>query len=194
MVHQLFRGANLGKARMANLTIARDARLERADVRLVHRFAEGDPAAACDLFCQNCDPLLRFVLHRTNMSHEDAEDIVNDTFVAAMEMGRTFDGSCSVLTWLCSITRNRIVDWVRRRDAARRIPLSLLVSFDDHSQAALRQVCDPTVSMDSIVDRLDSHQLVECLLASLNPEQREALIIHYIEGFSVADGARIMGK
>jgi RNA polymerase sigma-70 factor (ECF subfamily) len=58
----------------------------------------------------------------------------------------------------------------------------------------LRRVHDPTASLEDIVDRLDRVRLVQSLLDSMTPEQREAVTLQYVEQFSVSEIARIMGR
>lgn len=167
---------------------------QNLEISLVRQFARGDQVAARDLFDSFCDPLVRFVLRRTTCSPEDAEDIACDTFMAAFDLAHTFDGSCSILTWLCSIARYRIIDHRRRRQSSRRIPEASIVSLDDASRQAFLQVHDASVSPETLVDRMDHARIVQALLDSLSPEQREAVVMRHVEGFSVAEIARVMRR
>lgn len=47
---------------------------------------------------------------------ELAEDIVQDTFVKAMENIHKFKGECKVETWLCKIAKNLYISYVRKKD------------------------------------------------------------------------------
>src|SRR5262249_28995511 len=63
------------------------------------------------------DALYRFARARTG-SREAAEDIVQETFLAALESRHQFQNRSSVRTWLLSILRHKIADHYRRREAA----------------------------------------------------------------------------
>ena len=45
-----------------------------------------------------------------------AEDILQDTFLKAIESADSFEGRSEVTTWLCSIAKNEYMNYVKRRD------------------------------------------------------------------------------
>jgi RNA polymerase sigma-70 factor (ECF subfamily) len=59
------------------------------------------------------DSLLCFALSRVGR-RETAEDLVQETFLAAWQARHTFDGRSSLATWLCGILRRKIADHYRR--------------------------------------------------------------------------------
>lgn len=68
-----------------------------------------DPARWVD---HHGDVLLRFALSRVGR-REVADDLVQETFLAAWRTRASFDGRASLGTWLCSILRRKIVDYYR---------------------------------------------------------------------------------
>ena len=164
------------------------------DVALVQRVSRGDEEAAHELIAAQADSLFRFVLRRIDGLVEDAEDIVQETFLAAVRMAKTYDGTCSVFTWLCHLARLKISDYLKvlrtQKRSAEKPPLSL----NDDELGLLRKVHDPSVDVESIVDGLDRVRLVQALLDSMTAEQREAVTLRYVEQFSVNETARIMGR
>jgi RNA polymerase sigma-70 factor (ECF subfamily) len=174
--------------------IAEGALAPTTDVAQVHRMAQGDEEAAFGLIQAHGDALFRFVLRRTGGSVEDAEEIVQDAFVTAVRMGESYDGSCSVLTWLCSLARLKIGDWRKTQMAQKRTAEKPPLSLDDETLGMLRRIHDPSVSLEEIADKVDRVRLVQALLDSMSPEQREAVTLRYVEQFSVAEIARIMKR
>ena len=59
------------------------------------------------------DALYRFALRRVG-SADVAEDLVQETFVAALRSADRFEGRSQVRTWLTSILRNKITDHMRK--------------------------------------------------------------------------------
>lgn len=59
------------------------------------------------------DALLRYAAARV-AGHELAEDLVQDTFLAAFRHRAKFDGQCAFGTWLVAILRNKISDHYRK--------------------------------------------------------------------------------
>jgi RNA polymerase sigma-70 factor (ECF subfamily) len=70
-----------------------------------------DPEKWVDAYSQM---LYRYAYVRTGARHA-AEDLVQETFLAALEGNAHFEGRCSVQTWLVSILRHKIYDYIRRR-------------------------------------------------------------------------------
>jgi RNA polymerase sigma-70 factor (ECF subfamily) len=64
------------------------------------------------------DALFRYARLRVGR-RELAEDLVQDTFVAALQARSRYEGGSSVRTWLLSILKHKIVDHHRRTSAAR---------------------------------------------------------------------------
>lgn len=58
------------------------------------------------------DQLFRFAMSRVNHA-EKAEDLVQDTFMSALNNLKGFKGNSSELTWLYTILRNKIIDYYR---------------------------------------------------------------------------------
>ena len=60
------------------------------------------------------DDLYRWALSKTN-EKETAEDIVQDTFIAAFKSLDKFQGKSQAKTWLFSILNNKIMDYHRKK-------------------------------------------------------------------------------
>ena len=83
-----------------------------------------DSAAAInpDLWVdQHGDALYRFALSRLRDATA-AEDLVQETFLAALDARREFRGDAAERTWLIGILRHKLVDHLRKR--CRELPLS----------------------------------------------------------------------
>lgn len=59
------------------------------------------------------DCLYRYALVRVRAA-DVAQDLVQDTFLAALRSYRSFAGNASERTWLCGILKNKIVDYYRK--------------------------------------------------------------------------------
>ena len=109
------------------------------------------------------------------LRREDAEDITAETFIKAMRAYGRFDPSrSSVITWLCTIARNCLIDHVRRSHSDK------IVSFD---AAKERGAEDPELA------RLeeDVQRRVYAIFKKLKPEEREVLSMRYMMEMEYAD-------
>lgn len=176
------------------MAIVEGAKALGTDVANVHRVARGDEEAAHGLIEAQGDALYRFVLRRVGGCAEDAEEIVQDAFVAAVRMGQTYDGTCSVFTWLCSLARLKIRDRAKERSRLKRTAMKPPLSLDDESLGMLRRIHDPSASLDELVESVDRVRMVQALLDSMTPEQREAVTLRYVEQFSIGEIAKIMKR
>jgi RNA polymerase sigma-70 factor (TIGR02943 family) len=59
------------------------------------------------------DYLYNFAYQRIN-DRDKAHDLVQDTFLSALEKADNFEGNCSEMTWLRTILNNKIIDVYRR--------------------------------------------------------------------------------
>lgn len=77
------------------------------------------------------DYLYGYALTRTN-STEVAKDLVQETFLSALESAEGFQGLCSEKTWLTAILKNKIVDVYRKKASEfQNLPKSVAVGNQD---------------------------------------------------------------
>jgi RNA polymerase sigma factor (sigma-70 family) len=65
-------------------------------------------------FASQKSRLLGYVRSRIG-SREDAEDLLQEVFVQALQSLNVFDGIDNMAAWLFTLTRNKVVDWYRKK-------------------------------------------------------------------------------
>ena len=160
------------------------------DLAVAHRILDGDTDAAEEFIRVHLDALYEFVHYRVGGQRALAEDVVQDTFLVALERLGAFDGRSSLHTWLCGIARNKIR--AHRRKRRPKLVEDLLEEADPEIDAILAQV-ENTELPEWVVERQETQELVGATLSSLPPDYREVLIGKYIDGHSVAEIARRRG-
>jgi RNA polymerase sigma-70 factor (ECF subfamily) len=135
--------------------------------------------------------VFRYVLRRVPRI-EEAEDITAEVFAAAFEGLPGFRGGCSPYLWLLGIARRKIADSLRRRAARRETLASELdgASEIDPLQAALAATASP----EAALVWAEAQRVVRELVAQLSPDQREAVLLQYMERLSVPEIAVVMGR
>ena len=118
---------------------------------------------------------------RTTGNPEDAADALQDALISAFRRADSYRGDAAVTTWLHRIVVNACLDRLRRR-AARP---ALSAGDEQAFEALVAQDGDPARTSDT---RLD----VDAALRLLPPQQRAALVLVDMLGFSVADTAAIL--
>ncbi|MFE7209910.1 RNA polymerase sigma factor SigM [Streptomyces sp. NPDC001698] len=154
-----------------------------SDQELLTRHVEGDPEAFGELVRRHRDRLWAVAL-RTLGDREEAADAVQDAFVSAYRAAGTFRGQSAVTTWLHRITVNACLDRVRKAASRKTSPVS--------DTERLEQLLEPHESASAPAERNDvQRQLVEAL-DTLPPDQRAALVLVDMQGYPVAEAARIL--
>jgi RNA polymerase sigma-70 factor (ECF subfamily) len=152
---------------------------ERSDADLLRAHADGDPLAFEVLVRRHRDRLWAVAL-RTLRDPEEAADAVQDALISAYRAAGSFRAESAVTTWLHRIVVNSCLDRIRRRRTRPTISLP-----GEGPQ-------DPADAHDRMAER-DTAMAVEEALGQLPVEQRAAITLVDIEGYSVADSAVILG-
>ncbi|HVE79029.1 MAG TPA: sigma-70 family RNA polymerase sigma factor [Gemmatimonadaceae bacterium] len=147
------------------------------DDDLLARWREGDGRAATALVERHADALARFAA--TLGMGDDAEDVVQDTFVRAFQSLDGFRGESSLRTWLFSIARRLVVD---RRRARRRRPLA--VEIDEADATA------PDDPLGGLIADETERRLADAI-GRLSPTQREVFVLRVRDGLSYKEIAAV---
>jgi RNA polymerase sigma-70 factor, ECF subfamily len=113
-----------------------------------------------------------------------AEELTQQTFVAAVRARRGFDGRSDPITWIIAIARNRLVDHYRKRARDERRHLRVVVGEVTREPR--------TAEAPWPVD--DRREEVLAALRGLPAEQRAALILHHVDGLSVREVSHQLGR
>lgn len=155
----------------------------RVDADLLQDHVAGDPEAFATLVRRHQDRLWAVAL-RVMRNPDDAADALQDAYIAAFRRAGSFRGDAAVTTWLHRVVVNACLDRlrsikVRRADA---LPEDL-----DRSPGL------GTDSMDDAVEAAEQRDAVLAALRLLNPDQRAALVLVDMQGYSVEEAAAILG-
>jgi RNA polymerase sigma-70 factor (TIGR02960 family) len=172
--------------------------------RLLMRAAQGDEAAFRDL----TDPHRRELqvhCYRILGSMQDAEDVLQETLLAAWRGLERFEQRSSLRAWLYRIATNRSLNALR--DAGRRPPPALEFPFDTPQPTRMGEPTwvepYPDILLESIIDaapgpdaRYETRETVElafiAALQHLPPRQRAALVLRDVLGFHAAEVAETL--
>ncbi|BCJ71776.1 putative alternative RNA polymerase sigma factor SigM [Catellatospora sp. IY07-71] len=159
----------------------------RTDEELLAAHAAGEPDAFGVLFRRHRDRLWAVALRTTN-DREDAADALQEAMLSAHRAAARFRGEAAVTTWLHRIVVNACVDRLRRRQAHFTLPLpgQAGAEEDDRHGAARNEPAAPSTDHDTAM-------VVRAALAELPYEQRAALVLVDLQGYSVAEVAEMMG-
>jgi RNA polymerase sigma-70 factor, ECF subfamily len=151
--------------------------------RLVRLAQDGDGEAFGQLYDRYVDVVFRFVYFRVN-DRALAEDFTSETFLRALRRISTisYQGR-DIGAWFVTIARNIVLDHMK---SARH---RLEVTTGDTIEGPEREPSPES----AVLDTLDSEHLMAAV-RQLGDEQRECVMLRFIQGFSVSETAAVMGK
>lgn len=151
------------------------------DREIVGRMLGRDEGAFEEFFADYFPRLFRFAVRRVR-DHDAAEDIVQDSLIAAVRHLGSWRGEASLFTWLCTICRREISAWEKR--TSRRVIVS--IADDDLGlRAALDSIGAAADAPDAGLARADTGRIVQLVLDHLPPRYSRALEWKYLEELSV---------
>ena len=156
------------------------------DRRLIDECLKGRTAAYGDLVRRHQDRLFNTV-YRVLGHTDDAQDVVQDTFISAYQSLHTFKGDSQLFTWLYRIAMNAAITLKRKKKAA--------ISLDTGSKNEL--IIDPSDQSvdnqpgDSMERNEDEARLKEAL-ARLSPEHRAVIVMKDIDDMKYEAIAEIL--
>lgn len=153
----------------------------RSDAELLAAHVAGDRYAFEELVHRHHSQLRRLAF-LTSRHHEDADDAVQDALLSAHRTAASFRHDSAVSSWLYRIVVNACLDRVRR---SRNQP-----SASQYELGRLVQLRDPA---GDPAPRVATAIVVERALMQLPVEQRAAVVAVDMQGYSVAETARLLG-
>jgi RNA polymerase sigma-70 factor (ECF subfamily) len=154
------------------------------DRELLAAHVAGDPEAFAELFRRHRDRLWAVAL-RTTANPEDAADALQDALVSAFRRGASYRGDAAVTTWLHRIVVNACLDRIRRAQVRRAEPLP--GDLDTRRATTVEDL------PEEATEQADRRAVVLAALAQLPVEQRTALVLVDMEGYSVEETADLLG-
>jgi RNA polymerase sigma factor (sigma-70 family) len=95
-----------------------------SDASLVRRVRAGEEAAFSEFFSLYFPRLYRFAIARLDGNEDASEEVVQRTLIRAIDRLHTFRGDAALLTWLCTLCRHEIAEWIDRAWRDRAVSLS----------------------------------------------------------------------
>ncbi|GAA1206230.1 sigma-70 family RNA polymerase sigma factor [Prauserella alba] len=159
---------------------------------LVHAAQGGDRAAFGRLYDRYVDGVYRYVLLRVGDRHL-AEDVTSETFLRALRRitSISYQGR-DVGAWFTTIARNLVLDHVK----SSRFRLEVVtdeVADPTTPGAAVAGAAGAPGPEQQVISRDTGDELVRCI-SDLGDDQRECVILRFIQGYSVAETAQIMDR
>lgn len=151
------------------------------DIELLARVAGGDRNAFSRLYRKYQPKLISYCARTLRDDVAQAADIVDDALFDVWRSAGKFAGKSKVSTWIYSITRNKMVSWLRKTRE---------VTLDDERMAL--EMVDTADTPEETREQEDMKQQLVRMMSHLTDEHREVLHLTYFEDKSVKEVAAIL--
>ena len=126
--------------------------------------------------------------YRLTGNEQDAEDVVQETFLRAYKQLQNFESRASFGTWLYRIAANYSLDLIR----ARKRHYEQRAAADEDTDAMLA-VPSPDPGPDRVAYSGQIGERVSAALAELSEQERSAFVLRHFEGFSIEEIGATLG-
>jgi RNA polymerase sigma factor CnrH len=159
---------------------------DRPDATLIANVLEGEDRAFTVLMRRYKNPLYRFALRHLGNA-DDADDAVQDTFIAAYNNLQHYKPQYRLSTWLFQITLNKCRDIGRKRKT--RAFLQRITPFIENTVAGNDDTLNPEMQHQSRTEL----SLVKTEIAALPETLKAAFILCVLEEKSQKEAGAILG-
>lgn len=125
---------------------------------------------------------LYVVIRRIVFSHDNADDVLQNTLIKVWKNIAQFQGKSKLSTWMYSIATNEAISYIRQDNAARKFPIT--TDTYDLTQ---------TLMSDPYFDGDEAEAELLCAIDKLPEKQKITFQMRYFEELSYSDIAEITG-
>jgi len=164
------------------------------DLALLRRARQGD-FTAFEALVERLQPRVYGLARRMLGQAQDAEDVVQQTFLSLIEAIDTFREESAVATWVLRIAANHALKVLRKRRGLPTVSLDGPGEAEDsyaavpHPEFIAQWRDDPA----ELAQRAEVKQLLDTALTELDEKHRVVFVLRDVEGLSIRETAELLG-
>jgi len=148
--------------------------------KLIKKILAGEKRALFCFWQEFKDKIWVYIKPRVK-NKNDAEEILQDTFLACLDNLRDFQGRCLLCTYLYSIARHKIIDYYRKKKIKQLV----------FSQVpGLENLVSEVLSPDEKIVRKELQETIRQAFLKIAPEQAKIIYLKYEKGLTIKEIAR----
>jgi RNA polymerase sigma-70 factor (ECF subfamily) len=159
---------------------------KKDDIELLQRINKGDNDAVTELYNTHVDRVYSLIFNQVDRDRETAQEILQETFFAAVRSAGKFRGKSQVHTWLCSIANRKVADYYRRKKRETKHEVQYSVDANE--------IRDTSEDVITILESEESNRNTRKILFSLPLHYKQVLLLKYVEGFPVSEISEVMER
>ena len=162
--------------------------MDESDGAVVVRAQSGDGDAFRTLVERHSRSVFRLAYRMTG-NEQDAEDVVQETFLRAYKQLSHYESRSSFSTWLYRIASNYSLDLIRMRKRHE----DKRENDTPEGRSVLDTVATPAPAQDRLVFGKEVEQRVSAAMNELSDLERSAFVLRHFEGLSIEEIGSMLG-
>lgn len=134
-------------------------------------------------FLEGVTPFVRALARRRSRDDDQAEDVVQDTLITLHRIRHTYTPGRPVKPWIAAIVARRAIDAARRE--------TRIAGTEVDAPLAYETFADPAPNQE---ESGEAQHLLERMLPSLSPKEKEAIELVKLREMSLADASEHSGQ
>jgi RNA polymerase sigma factor RpoE len=159
------------------------------DITLVHR-AQQEDLDAYDVLVKRYQERVYATVYHMTANHEDAHDLVQDTFIKAYRALKSFKGDSSFYTWVYRIAVNKTINFLKQRKNRIQVSLNDVDFNAENDPDLVALVSEKTPRRD--LNLLELQEKLNGAMLKLSEHHRMVVTLHDIQGLSHEEIGKIM--
>jgi len=165
--------------------------MEETDAAALARAKAGDKDGFRLLVERHSRSVFRLA-YRLTGNEQDAEDVVQETFLRAYKQLRNFESRASFGTWLYRIAANYSLDLIRARKRHQENRPAGYADVNGEADALL-SIPAPEPGPDRVAYSTQLEHRISSAMGALSEQERSAFVLRHFEGFSIEEIASTLG-
>lgn len=145
------------------------------DETLFEKIANGDDEAFTELYYATYKQIYGFLLSLTK-NKEDAEDLMQNTFIKIRNGAHMYKSSGTPMAWMCTIAKNQYLDFVRKYGKYQGVDFELFENQMQYSSS----------------NDVDNKLIVQNALMQLADDEKTIVVMHMINGMKHREIAKVI--
>lgn len=168
---------------------AESSPVEIDEAEQIEKARGGDARAFGDLIGKYERKIFRLAQHITQ-NREDAEDVLQETFLKAYEHLNQFQGNSKFYTWIVRIAVNQALMKLRKRKSDKTI--SMDEGIDTGEDVVVREIAAWDEDPEQRYSREELNEILTAAVDSLAPPYRTVFVLRDVEDFSTEETAEAL--
>jgi len=165
--------------------------MDWTDLEAAEEARKGNQLAFRALVERHSRSVFRLAFRMTG-NEQDAEDMVQETFLRAYKQLHRFDGRAAFGTWLYRIAANCSLDLLRVRRTRKEQSVTAATDGDE-KKTLLDTIASPAPDPERIARSGQLATMLEPALQQLSDTERTAFVLRHYEGHDIEEIAKVLG-